>query len=114
MRWWVAFFPVALAACGSGDTDAPEQAPETAITEPTTPTIPPPRREEFSEAWAQACPDAEPANKGLCKSKGFGDPDFTCDFALGDGEYRRYTAELTQSDGEWVLADPENACRAGE
>lgn len=109
MRYSIMLCALAVAACGSNEVPAPEETTEQAIA-PTVATIPPPRREELSAAWSEACPDAEPANKGLCKSMGLGDPDFTCDFALGDGEYRRYTVELTQSDGKWVLVDPENAC----
>lgn len=111
MRFAIVVCALAVAACSSQDEVTPEEVPETQATaEPLTPTIPPPQREELAAAWAEGCPEAEPANKGLCKSKGFGDPDFTCDFALGDDEYRRYTAELTMSDGKWVLAEPENAC----
>ena len=114
MRLLVVLCAVALASCGSNETEAPEQPPETVSAEPTISTISPPRREEFAAAWEKACPDAEKANRGLCKSKGLGDPDFTCVFALGDSEYRRYTAELTQADGMWVLADPETACALAE
>ena len=111
MRFTIVFCALALAACGSNEAPVPEALPEqAATTEPASEAISPPRRAELAAAWAMACPDAEPANKGLCKSKGMGDPGFTCDFALGDDEYRRYTAELIQSDGKWVLADPENAC----
>lgn len=115
MRFSIVLGALALAACGSSEEPAADEATDQAAApEPIEAAPPPPRREEFSEAWAEACPDAEPASRGLCKSKGFGDPDFTCDFALGDDEYRRYTAELTQSDGEWVLADLENSCAIGK
>ena len=111
MRFAIVVCALAVAACSSQDEATPEEVPETQATaEPLTPTIPPPQREELAAAWAEACPEKEPANKGLCKSKGFGDPDFTCDFALGEDEYRRYTAELTTSDGKWVLAEPDKAC----
>lgn len=111
MRFPIIVCALALASCGSNEAPVPEVAPEqAATTEPVSEAISPPRRAELAAAWSEACPDAEPANKGLCKSKGFGDPGFTCDFALGDGEYRRHTAELTQLDGKWVLADPQNAC----
>lgn len=111
MRISIVLCTLALAACGSSEDPAADEVTEQAAApEPIKAAPPPPRREEFSEAWAEACPDAEPANRGLCKSRGFGDPDFTCDFALGDDEYRRYTAELTRSEGRWVLSDPENAC----
>lgn len=111
MRFSIMLCVLAVTGCGPAEETATEPVPEQAAApEPIEAAPPPPRREEFTEAWAEACPGAEPADKGLCKSKGFGDPDFTCDFALGDGKYRRYTAELTQADGQWVLADPDKAC----
>lgn len=111
MRFFIVLGVLAVAACGPSDTPAPEVAPaQITAAEPAAKTVPPPRDEQFAAAWAEACPGAEPANKGLCKSKGLGTSGFTCDFALGDGEYRRHTADLTLEDGQWVLADPENAC----
>jgi len=111
MRFPIVLCALTIVSCGSNEAPVPEAVPERSATEEAaSETISPPRREELAAAWAEACPDAEPAKKGLCKSKGFGDPDFTCDFALGDSEYRRYTAELTRSDGRWVLVDPEKVC----
>jgi hypothetical protein len=108
------FLPLAaiaiLAACGTQQADETAPAVVATPTADATPTMTPPRREEFTAAWAEACPDAEPVGKALCKSKGLTDPNFTCDFALGDGEYRRHNAELAPQDGKWVLADPANAC----
>ena len=106
----------AIAGFTACDSQQPEQ-PEPARTADIAPTetgvaLPPPRREQFAAAWAEACPDAEPVGKALCKSKGLTDPNFTCNYALGDDEYRRHTAELAPGDGEWVLANPANACNA--
>lgn len=102
-----------VAACGPtanepAEQPAGESAPGAIVQSP-----PPPGRDEFIAAWAQACPNVEPAGRALCKSKGLGDPDFTCDFALGDDEYRRHTAELTQAGDKWVLSDPDSACAVG-
>lgn len=109
------FLPVAvvfaLAGCGSPE-EAQTEAAQTQAAAPAgiTESLTPPRREEFTAAWAEACPEAEPVGKALCKSKGMGDPGFTCDFALGEDEYRRNTAELEPRDDRWALVDPENAC----
>lgn len=101
-----------LAACGSQKTEQPAPTAAATPAAAATPTMPPPRGEEFTAAWAKACPEAKPVNKALCKSKGLADPNFVCDFGLGEDEYRRNTAELAPRDGEWVLADPANACKA--
>lgn len=100
-----------LVACGSQE-EAPAEPVPTEATAPadTTETLPPPRREEFAAAWTEACPEAEPVGTALCKSKGLGNPGFTCDFGLGEDEYRRHTAELEPGEEAWVLVDPENAC----
>jgi hypothetical protein len=107
---------LAVGGCGSQE-EAPTEPPRadlsTAETIGDNETLPPPRREEFTAAWAQACPDAEPVSTALCKSKGLGDPGFTCDFGLGEDEYRRHTAELLPGDKEWTLVDPDNACSLG-
>lgn len=101
----------ALAACGSQEEAQPDPAPaEAAAPADTAATLPPPHREEFTAAWAEACPEAEPVSTALCKSKGLGVPGFTCDFGLGDDEYRRHTAELAAAGDGWALVDPENAC----
>lgn len=102
---------VALSACGS---QAPEDQPQTpAVTETrSADSLPPPRTDEFAAAWAEACPDAEKVGKALCKSKGLTAPGFTCDFSLGDEEYRRHTAELIPGDGNWVVSNPEETCQA--
>jgi hypothetical protein len=62
----------------------------------------------FGEAWAESCPDAQPVSTAVCRSKGFGEPNFVCSFGLGDDEARRHTAELAPGDGRWVLEDPVN------
>lgn len=101
----------ALAACGSQEEPPVEPVPTEAIAPADiVETLPPPRREEFTAAWSQACPEAEPVGTALCKSKGLGDPGFTCDFGLGEDEYRRHTTELEPVDGSWALVDPENSC----
>lgn len=102
----------ALAACNSPESEAPPAA------EPTTvavvePSLAPPGRQEFTDAWAEACPSAETVSTALCKSKGLTDPNFACEFGLGKDEYRRNSAELTRGEGRWVLADAEQACKIG-
>ena len=102
---------ILVSAC---DTQPAANAPAaTATPVPTvTPAMLPPGRKEFTAAWTKACPEAKPVNKALCKSKGMTDSNFTCNFALGDDEYRRNTTERTPRDGQWVLADPATACKA--
>ena len=100
----------ALAACNSEEPVEPAPV-ETPVVEPT-PTLPAPGTEAFAAAYAKVCPDAEPVNSAVCKSKGLGETGFICDFALGDDEYRRNTAELSPGEGEWILSDAENACTA--
>ncbi len=109
------FLPIAavfaLAACGSQEEAESEAAQtETIVPASINGAPPPPRREEFTAAWAEACPEAEPVGKALCKSKGITDPGFTCDFALGEDEYRRHSADLEPVEQSWALVDPENAC----
>ena len=104
----------ALAACDSQEREQPQPNEDVApAAVERQSTLLPPRMDEFATAWAEACPDAEPVGKALCKSKGFGEPNFTCDYALGDDAYRRHTAELMPGEGRWELVDPERACRAG-
>ena len=109
------FLPIAaafaLAACGSQEEVQSEPAQtETVAASNIDEAVPPPRREEFTAAWAEACPEAEPVGKALCKSKGIAEPGFTCDFGLGDDEYRRHTADLDPVEDTWALVDPQNAC----
>ncbi|NCO99977.1 MAG: hypothetical protein GW801_14005 [Sphingomonadales bacterium] len=109
------FIPVAailaLGACGSQDEALPEpEQAESVVPADVTEAHPPPHREEFAAAWAEACLEAEPVGKALCKSKGLGEPGFTCDFGLGEDEYRRHNAELELAGESWALVDPENAC----
>lgn len=101
----------ALAACGSGEAPAPDRAEAPAIQEPAERAIAPPGETEFRAAWSEQC-DAPEADVGsaLCKAGGMGADGFSCDFALGDDEYRRNSAELSRSGDRWVLADPESAC----
>ena len=100
-----------LAGCNS-EEPAPAPAEATAPAAAPTPTLPAPTEAIFSEAYAKACPDAEPVSTSLCRSKGFGQEGFICDYGLGDDEYRRHKAELAPGDGEWVIADATAACAA--
>ena len=106
---------VALAACGS---EEPAPAPTaTAVATPaaaSTPSLAPPTEADFAAAFAAGCPSAEKVSTSLCKSQGLGKAGFTCQYGLGDDEYRRHTATLMPGDnGKWALQDPENACVAG-
>ncbi len=103
-----------LAACNSEEVTQPQASQAAAFSAAQEQgTLPPPRGEDFVAAWSEACPDAEPAARALCKANGIADPNFTCDFALGDDEFRRNTAELTRGEGRWELAEPETACEVG-
>lgn len=104
---------MALAACNSQDSAAPPAAEATDAVADAGPSLAPPGAQEFKDAWAAACPSAEPVGTALCKSKGMTDPNFTCDFGLGEDEYRRNTAELMRGQDRWELADAEQACRIG-
>ena len=102
---------IALAGCNSEASEpAPVETPTPTVAR--TPTLPAPNEEIFGAAYAKACPEAEPVSTSLCRSKGFGEENFICDYGLGDDEYRRHEAELAPGDGEWVIADAEAACAA--
>ncbi len=108
MRWPVILTSVALVACGSPDTpDADEPADQAQVEEAS---LAPPRAPEFRAAWAEQCPDAPEIGSVVCQAEGLGGEVFACDFALGEDEYRRNTADLVQSNGRWMLAEPETAC----
>lgn len=100
-----------LAACGPAEAPPPDRSEAPASQQTPTRAIAPPGEDEFRAAWSSQC-DAIEADVGsaLCKSGGMGASGFSCDFALGDDEYRRYSAELARSGDNWVLADPEAAC----
>lgn len=104
-----------LAACGPAEAPAPapSEAPPAEWT--VTPEISPPGEAEFRAAWSDQC-DAPESDVGsaLCKASALGADGFSCDFALGDDEYRRYSADLARSGNRWVLADPEAACNVTE
>lgn len=102
-----------LAACNSAEEAAPVAAETPAEVVEAEPSLAPPGAEDFKTAWADACPSAKPVSTALCKSKGLTDPNFECDFGLGEDEYRRNTAELTRGDDSWELADAEQACTIG-
>jgi hypothetical protein len=100
-----------LTACDSQEVEQPQavQTATPAVTD-TGSSLPPPRTAVFAEVWAEACPDAQPVSTALCRSKGFADPNFVCNFGLGDDEDRRHTAELAPGNGSWTLAEPATAC----
>ena len=100
-----------LAGCNS-EASEPAPAETLAPVAAPTPTLPAPNEDIFSQAYAAACPEAEPVSTSLCRSKGFGEDGFICDYGLGEDEYRRHKAELAPGDGEWVVADAEAACAA--
>lgn len=103
-----------VSACGSRQPEQRDAQPTAASTQASRePSLAPPRHPEFAAAWSRACPDQEAVGKALCKSNGLADANFTCDFALGDGEYRRHTAELEPGNGRWDLANPDLACEIG-
>lgn len=115
MRTIFAFAAVAtLAACGSQEP-APEPQPTAsvaaALPEPE-PSLPAPDEAIFAETFAEACPDAPKVSTSICRSHGFGKQGFTCDYGLGDDEYRRNSLDLVPGDGKWVVAEPEKACAA--
>lgn len=100
-----------LAACGS-EPEAPAEAPAAPVAE-ATPTLSPPNMDTFSAAFAEACPEQEAVSTAVCRAQGMGASDFTCEYGLGDDEYRRYSATVTQQDEAWVVADPETVCAQG-
>ena len=100
-----------LAGCNS-EASEPAPAETLAPVAAPTPTLPAPSEEVFAETYAKACPDAEPVSTSICRSRGFGEEGFICDYGLGEDEYRRHKAELAPGDGEWVVADAEAACAA--
>jgi hypothetical protein len=80
--------------------------------QPVEPTMPPPDKEIFAEAYAEACSGGKPVSTALCRSEGLGKKGFICDYGLGNDEYRRHTASVVPSDGKWTLAEPEKICAA--
>lgn len=113
MKKLLLILPLALlAACGEEPAPAPEPTPEAPPL--ATEGLPAPNQEIFSEAFAEACPDAEPVSTAVCRRTGLGSPDFVCDYGLGEDEYRRNSAVLTAQDGEWVIADTSVCAAPGE
>lgn len=105
-----------LAACGPAEAPAPERSEVPASEQVAAPRLPPPGATEFRAAWAEQCKAADDnIGSALCMPAGALSVDsFTCDFALGDDEYRRYSAELERSGNRWVLVEPETACEVGQ
>ena len=101
---------VALAACNSQEAAEPAPAETQAVAPPVEPTMPPPDEEWFAAAFAEACPDAPEVSTALCRSQGFGKEGVTCEYGLGDDEYRRNKATVVPGDGNWTFAEPEKTC----
>lgn len=102
---------LALAACGQ---EPSSQATETAAapTPSPTPSLPAPRQETFSTAFAEACEGAEPVNTAVCKRAGLGSTDVVCEYGLGEDSYLRHKAMLTPNadNTAWALADAPKIC----
>ncbi len=106
---------LALSACGETGEDAE-------IDMATAPTdiavdedaLGPPDEAVFAEAYAKACPDSEAVASSICQATGIGGESFVCEYGLGDTEARREEATLVQTDGAWVVENPETACAAGD
>ena len=104
----------ALAGCGEAPEPAPEPTPAEAVVEaPVTPALPAPDQTLFTELHAAACPTAKSVNTAVCRRAGMGSEDVICEYGLGDDEYLRNKATLTEGDGEWVLTDTETVCATG-
>ena len=113
MKTIALLLPLALlAACNEQAAPVPE--PTGAVEALPTEGLSAPGREAFADAFAEACPDAEPVSTALCKRAGMGSPDMICDYGLGEDEYRRNTAVMTARDGAWVIADPAAVCSEPE
>ncbi|WP_126171854.1 hypothetical protein [Altericroceibacterium xinjiangense] len=103
-----------LAACSEAQ-ETPEPVAVTPVaTAPAAPKLSPPDEAVFTTAFAEACPEAPEVSTALCKSLGFGEEGFTCNYGLGEDEYRRNTATLVPEDGVWTLDDPEKTCAAAD
>ncbi|KPQ38190.1 MAG: hypothetical protein HLUCCX21_00490 [Porphyrobacter sp. HL-46] len=115
MRILIAAAFAVVAACGPAEAPAPapSEAPPAEWT--VTPDLSPPGEAEFRAAWADQCgvPESE-VGSALCKASALGSEEFSCDFALGDDDYRRFSADLTRGTDSWVLADPETACTVAD
>ncbi|WP_336986951.1 hypothetical protein [Altererythrobacter aquiaggeris] len=97
-----------LAACG-------QEAAEPAVQ--AQPAVQPeslglPGNDEFSAAYAKACPGAAAVETTLCKAAGLGKSEFNCEFALAGEDTASREGTLTAVDGEWTLATNEELCTA--
>ncbi len=121
MRIWLMVAVGALTACGPADAPEPNPSDVPAYQGPASegtasdmtiaPEMSPPGEAEFRSAWVEQCSAQESdIGSAVCKAKSLGSDGFSCDFALGDDEYRRYSADLERSGTVWALADPRNAC----
>jgi hypothetical protein len=101
----------ALAACNSEEPAAPEPV-QAQVVMPVKPTMPAPDEELFAAAYAEACGKTQPVSGSMCKSRGFGQEGFVCDYGLGDDEYLRNKTTIVPVEGKWALAEPEKTCAA--
>ena len=109
MTKFALLLPLALlAACG--DEPAAEPVPTEAAAPEPIETLPAPDQALFTAKYAEACPEEEAVNTAVCRRAGMGSPDVICEFGLGEDEYLRNKATLTDGEGEWVFAEPENVC----
>lgn len=113
----VMFFAVCglLAACGPAEAPAPDSPETTAAEWTVTPQISPPGEAEFRAAWSAQCGASEDeVGSAICRAQALGADGFSCDFALGDDDYRRYSADLARNSDMWVLADPDETCSVAD
>ncbi len=106
-------FALVVAGCSEEVAEAPAPAETTAMSEASESTLHPPDREKFAERFAAACPAAPAISTAICRAKGMGSHDFTCDYGLGEDEYRRHKAILHEVDGEWEIENAEQVCAQG-
>ncbi len=85
-----------LAACAVAASAPVDQ--EEVATQETSLGLP--GKDEFTAAYAAACPEAAPVESTLCEAVGLGQSEFTCEFALeGDASMSR-EGTLNATDGE--------------
>ena len=109
------FLPLlALAACSSEPAAEPTPASTTAVPVPAaTSSLPAPDQALFTRLHAETCPDAEPVSTAICRRAGFGSEEVTCEYGLGEDEYRRNKATLVPAEDDWALKDGAAVCEPG-
>ncbi len=106
---------LALAACSGEPAAEPTTAPTATAPAPVvTPSLKAPDQALFTGIYADACPEAKPVGKAVCRRAGMGSTEVNCDYALGDDEYLRNKATLVAVDGEWTLKDAAAVCEAAK